>query len=172
MIDVLKFQHVIKDVITKTKVPPNKVEDLTQECYLSLIEQQDLIEKARSPEDYAASVCRSKIYQVWKQENDISRVDGKNYKPDIWFLSLSDPKIYQKVAKIACQRTDITDEELYSGILQLPLDEAQVIYGIFVEGLKKKDLAEQLGIGIRRLNTRLRRGIKNLKEYFEVVDGD
>lgn len=166
MIDVLKFKAVIKDVLCKTKTPPSKAEDLTQECYVALIEQQDLIEKARNPEGYAASVCRHRIYEVWRRETDSRGGDPTN----LWFSSLSDPKVYQRVAKIACPKKDVADEELYEAISNLPLDESRVVYGIFVEGKTRQALAEELGYGVVKLGNQLNRGIDKLKKHFEVQE--
>jgi RNA polymerase sigma factor (sigma-70 family) len=164
MIDVLKFKPVIKNVLSKTKTPPSKAEDLTQECYLALIEKQDLIEKARNPEGYAASVCRHRIYEVWRRETDSRSGDPTR----LWFSSLSDPKVYRKVAKIACPKKDVSDDELYEAILSLPLDESRAVYGIFVEGKTRIVLAEELGFGVVKLGNQLNRGIDNLKKHFEV----
>ena len=164
MIDVLRFKPVIKDMLAKTKTPPSKAEDLTQECYLALIEKSDLIEKARNPEGYAASVCRNRIYRTWQKETDSRQGDPT----DLWFSSLSDPKVYQKVLKMACPKKDVSDEELYEAISNLPLDESRAIYGIFVEGKTRQALAEELGFGITKLGNQLKRGVANLKKYFEV----
>jgi RNA polymerase sigma factor (sigma-70 family) len=164
MIDVLKFEPIIRDVLLKTKTPPSKMEDLTQECYVALIQKQDLIEKAKNQEGYVAQICRNRIYEVWRKETDSRSQD----KTDVWFMSLSDPKIYQKVVKITGPNPDTTDEELYEAIVNLPVDEALAIYGIFVEGKTREALAIELGIGIKKLYNRLARGVKNLKKYFEV----
>jgi RNA polymerase sigma factor (sigma-70 family) len=164
MIDVLKFKPVIKDILSKTKTPPAKAEDLTQECYVALIEKSDLIEKARNPMGYAAAVCRHQIYQVWRRETDSRSADPT----DLWFSSLSDQKVYQKVIKMACPKKDVSDEELYDAISNLPLDESRAIYGIFVEGKTRQALAEELGFGVVKLGNQLKRGIDNLKKYFEV----
>jgi RNA polymerase sigma factor (sigma-70 family) len=164
MIDVLKFKPVIKNVLSKTKTPPSKAEDLMQECFVSLIEKSDLIEKAKNPEGYVAKICRNRIYQVWREETDSRSEDPT----DLWFLSLSDPKVYHKVVKIACPKKDVPDEELYEAISNLPLDESRAIYGIFVEGKTRQALAEELGFGITKLGNQLKRGIDKLKKHFEV----
>ena len=164
MIDVLKFKPVIKDVLSKTKTPPSKVEDMTQECYLALIEKQDLVEASRNPEGYAAQVCRNRVYEVWRKETDSRSDDPTN----LWFSSLSDPKVYHKVLKIACPTSRVTDEELYEAISNLPLDESRAIYGIFVEGKTRQALAEELGFGVVKLGNQLKRGIDKLKKRFEV----
>jgi RNA polymerase sigma factor (sigma-70 family) len=164
MIDVLKFKLVIKDVLSKTKTPPSKAEDMTQECYLALIEKQDLIEAARNPEGYAAQVCRNRVYEVWRKETDSRSDDPTNLR----FSSLSDLGVYHKVLKIACPEKQVTDEELYRAISKLPLDEYRAIYGIFVEGKTRQALAEELGFGITKLGNQVKRGIDKLKKHFEV----
>lgn len=162
--DVLKFKPVIKTVLSKTKTPPSKAEDLTQECYLALIEKQELIKKAKHPEGLAATICRHRIYDLWRKETDSRGGDPT----DLWFASLSDPKVYQKVIKIACPSKDVSDVELYEAISNLPLDESRAVYGIFVEGKTRQDLAKELGFGVVKLGNQLERGIAKLKKYFEV----
>ena len=80
-INVLDYKPVIDKVLTKLKVKTGQKEDMTQECYIALLERSQHLENGveiGQAEAYATSICTSRIWDIWKKENQQSK-DIKNY---------------------------------------------------------------------------------------------
>jgi len=162
-IDVLQYKPVIQQTLVKMKVPRNQREDMTQECYMALLQKI----KPEDTEGYVAAICRSTVADVWKKENQTraSYVE----KPNIHFDSLSDPRTAHKASKVmAPESTDVPDEVLYPAIDELPDEERNVIYRLFIEGKTQEQTGEELGLTRSVVRTRSQRGIDMLKKIFEV----
>ncbi len=170
-IDITKYAPIIADILLKLKVPKSEREDMTQECYVALLEKQKHLEhgiEVGDENNYAATICKSRMRNVRRKENQ-----SQEYKPhpEIHFDSLSDPRVYRKAAKIGMPKEDdpeATSSELDAAILTLPFDEYRVVYELFVSGKTHAQVAKELGIDPKTVWNRSQRGIKMLKEYFEV----
>jgi RNA polymerase sigma factor (sigma-70 family) len=175
-INILEYKPVIDNVLAKLKVKKSQREDMTQECYVALLEKQHHLEHGillGRGEAYASSICSSRVRDVWRKENQ-TRPEHKE-KHHLKFDSLSDPRVYRKAIKISIpkeEELELTTAELESGILSLPFDEYRVVYEIYVQGKTQPQVAKDLGISERTVWDRNQRGIKLLKKYFEVEDGD
>ena len=162
-IDVLQYKPVIQQTLVKMKVPRNQREDMTQECYMALLQKI----KPGDTEGYVAAICRSTVADVWKKENQTraSYVE----KPNIHFDSLSDPRTAHKASKVMVpESTDVPDEVLYPTIDELPDEERNVIYRLFIEGKTQEQTGAELGLTRSAVRTRSQRGIDMLKKIFEV----
>ena len=66
-IDVLEYKSVIERVLSRLKIPADQREDLSQECYVALLEKkhhvQKGIDKGRG-EAYAARICESEGHSL------------------------------------------------------------------------------------------------------------
>ena len=166
--DVLKYKSVIKQVLSGLKIPADQREDMSQECYVALLEKQSHIEKrieAKEDYKYVAQICRRKIMYLWRTGQHPQRTKEN---PGPRLVSLSLPKIMHQVEKIPQPVAEVSDEELYGAIDSLPLDEYRVIYNVFVDGKSQRETAGDFGISRRQVANLVERGIKNLKKYFEV----
>ena len=174
-VDITKYAPVISGVLTKLKVKKQDREDLTQECYLALLEKRRHLERGielGTENSFAASICRSKITDVWRREHQ-ERGQYKT-KAGVHFDSLSDPRVYRRAAKIGIPEIDddpeVEPERMEAAVLSLPFEEFRVIYELFVEGKGQDKVASELGISPRTVRNRKTKGILGLKKYFGVED--
>ncbi len=172
-VDIIKYAPVISGVLTKMKVKKEDREDLTQECYLALLEKHKHLIRGielGTENSFATSICRSRITDVWRRDHQ-NRGQYKT-KVGVRFDSLSDPRVYHKAAKViapvAGTDEDAASGELENAILSLGFDEFRVIYEVFVEGKTQPTVAQELGISVRTVATRQKKGIEGLKKYFGV----
>jgi len=171
-INVLKYKPVIERVLSRLKIPADQRDDMRQECYVALLEKKHHVQKGidRDREDtYVSRICRSRITDLWKTGQHPQRTKED---PGPRLVSLSLPKIMHQVEKIPQFKAEVTDEELYAAILSLPLDEYRAVYNVYVDGKSQRETAGDFGISRRQVSNLIERGIKNLKKYFEVEDGD
>jgi RNA polymerase sigma factor (sigma-70 family) len=171
-VDITTYQPVILDVLKKMKVPKNEREDMTQECYVALLEKHKHLKHGVEIGDgnnYAATICRSRIGDVLRRQTQAKK--GRN-NPKPHFDSMSDPRTLRRVLKIGEPVIDddpnATPEEMEKAILSLDFDEYMVIYELFVLGKTQDTVAKDLGISPRTVWTRSQKGIISLKKYFGV----
>lgn len=175
-VDILKYDPVIKRVLSNLKVRQQDWDDMTQECYTALLEKQKHLEKGiELGEDkrYAYVICVSRIRDIRKLDSQY-RPSHKT-KPEIHFDSLSDPKVYHRAMKVGSpeeEQPDATSEELEKAVLSLPFEEFRVIYELFVQNKTQEQVADDLGVNRRVVRLRMQSGIDLLKQYFEVSNGD
>ena len=166
--DVLKYKPVIKKVLAELKVPHNQREDMSQECYIALIEKSAHLQKGielGEENKYAAQICRSRVINLWRRNQHPYKTED-NLGPRL--VSLSIPQIRNQAERIAVQTPDVTDEQLQEAILSLPFDEYRVVYSVYVDGKSQRETSNDFGISRRQVANLLERGVQNLKKYFEV----
>lgn len=173
MIDVLKYQKIIRKILSDLKVKTNDRQDMEQECYMALIKEQRYLEKADDELRYVMAVCRNQVWRIRQDENQVGRgshqVHDESRRPPM-FDSLSDPRTAYKVLKIATPAgSEVSEEKMYEAIYALPIEESRVIYNIFVDGKTQEETAADLGLSRKNVRTLEKRGIKLLKQFFEVV---
>lgn len=173
-IDITKYDPVISGILSKLKVKKQDREDMTQECYVALLEKRKHLERGielGTAASFAASICRSRITDIWRKNNQ--QQPGHKTKPDLRFDSLTDPRVHRKAIKIIDPNADIgweaTSWELDDALFSLPFDEFRVLYEIFVESKTQDQVAQSLGITPRMVGTRQQKGIEGLKKYFGVA---
>lgn len=168
LFDPTKYEHVIKDVLMKLKIPIGFREDLIQECYLVLLQKKDFIQFARNDLNAAAVICRHRAIDWLRGETKYRSFD--RVKLNIHPISLSDPSMKRKLEKISSPNSEpnIADEPLYMGLFSLNLDEYRVLYSIYIDGKSQEATAGDLGITRSQVRILMRRGVKNLRKYFEV----
>jgi RNA polymerase sigma factor (sigma-70 family) len=155
--DVLKFKPVIENVMTVMKVKKHQREDVSQECYIALL-QASWPEDVRSENSFAAAICRAQVV-------DIYRAQGRTIPAD----SLDDPRNYSKAVKIEIpDGNSVTEHQLNEAVCDLPYEDYQVIHDIFYEGHTEEKTADDLGLTRNAVRHRKNRGIQQLKKHFEV----
>jgi RNA polymerase sigma factor (sigma-70 family) len=171
MIEPLEYSPVISDILKKLKVKPQHKEDLTQECYVALIEKRKHLDhgiKIGKGKEYAALICRSRILDLWDKESPRNAEDKLE---KVRFESLSDPSVYRKAAKVwATEEVQpcATKDELEDAILSLQFDEYRVIYERYVEEKTLEETASAIGSNVPAVWRLEQKGIEGLKKYFEV----
>jgi RNA polymerase sigma factor (sigma-70 family) len=145
----------------KLHVNSHEKEDITQECYVALLEKQSHLEKGIELGDdlnYAATICRSKILDIFREQ-----------KTDIKTYSLFSHGNYNKASQISELMTDsITEEQLQDAILDLPDRTREAVWEQFIKGNPRKTVAVTLGVSESTVQRECQKGIKMLKKKFEV----
>lgn len=164
MNEVLKYEPIIQQTITSMNIKRALREELTQECYVALLEAVDL------DEEKVAAVCKSTTYRFLRDEDD-NKFLGK-WKTRKRLVSLTDPQIWNQAIKIALDQKDgITESELQEAILKLDWEDYRVIYSLYVDGRTLEQTMADLGLTKKAVRVRQARGIRSLKKHFEVADG-
>ena len=57
-------------------------------------------------------------------------------------------------------------QEIETEISNMPEQTREIIQGVFFQGLKYQEVADQLGISINTVKTLLKNGMKHLREHF------
>ena len=117
--EILKYEKVIQSVLSKLKVDKSQRQDMTQECYIALLEKQEQLTAVNEGEDeaYAQRLCRNKVIDIWRRQQREVRTD-----------SLSNPRTQHKALKVGIPEEGITEEQLQQAIRTLPWDEYNVIF--------------------------------------------
>lgn len=155
--DILKYQGVVEDILRKLRVPKEHKEDMSQTCYLELLEKETLLEESDNPLDYAAALCRNRILDVWRSE-------GRQIPAE----SLDDPKTHHRATKTPAPLPKVDEELMREAMKTLTEEESDVVTRLYVEGYHRAEVAAALGIHTSTVDRRMRSGVAKLKSYFEV----
>lgn len=155
--EITEFQPMIDGVLRKLKVPPQQREDMQQECYLEILENQEKIDGAEYPLGFAEAACRNRIIDLWRK-------DGRQVPAD----SLEDPKIQTKAARVpATTLSGVTSDMLSEALGALDAREYQAVLLHHVEGETISDIANVLDVSPRTVDRLLKSGMEKLREYFQ-----
>lgn len=159
MTDVTQYDSIIKAALSRKRVRKDQREDMSQECYVALLER----EKELNPE-LAGKICRTRIKAILR-EQDPEWIKKENR---IRFVSADPPSVSRLLSKVAVeQQGPISETELYEAIHSLDESLREVILAVYVEGLTQTAAAEKLGIPRRTLQRKISRGIMKLKSRLE-----
>lgn len=162
MTDVTQYDSIIKATLSKKRVKKDQREDMSQECYVALLER----EKELNPE-LAGKICRTRIETILREQEQ--KRTKKEYR--IKFVSADLPSLSRILSKITTeQEGQISESELYRAVDDLDPQYRESILAVYVDGLTQKDAAKMLGITLWTLRWRINRGIMNLRLKFEVKD--
>ena len=154
--EIQEFQPMIDGVLRKLKVPPQQREDMQQECYLEILENQTEIEASEYPLSYAETACRNRIIDLWRK-------DGRQVPAD----SLEDPKVLNKALRVPAAVNQITADMLAEALGLLGAKEYQAVLLSHVEGLTIPEIADVLDVSPRTVNNLLKSGMEKLRGYFQ-----
>ena len=162
MTDVTQYDSIIKTALSRKRVRKDQREDMSQECYVALLER----EKELDPE-LAGKICRTRIETILReQEQKRTKKENK-----IRFVSADLPSVSRLLSKIATeQEGPISETELYQAVDSLDENYRAAVREVYVNGLTQKDAAEKLEITIWSLRWKLSCGIMDLKLKLEVKD--
>lgn len=162
MTDVTQYESIIKAAIRKKRVKKDQREDMSQECYVALLEREDELEN--NP-DLVGKICRTRIETLLRAQKQ-----GQTKKENkIKFVSADLPSMSRILSKISLEQSGpISELELYRAVGSLNPKYREAIETVFVGGYARKAAAEKLGISVRSLRWKLFRGIMELKSKFEV----
>ena len=124
----------------------------TSDCFMEVSEEvaEMFKEFDRKEAAYRLRTYRHKAYY------SLDRDDGLEH--EAVFVSLSPHELYER--KISMQ-------ELHAAISSLPDKQAKRIYGHFILGMTKKDIARAEGADEKVVRVAIERGLKNLEKYLK-----
>lgn len=155
--DVTKFKPVVDDLMRKFRISKDKRDDLSQECYVALLETK-FPEDVRDENNYAATICRNRLIDIFRKQNIT-----------VTPQSLDDPRNYSKATKIEQPGgSGVTEHQLNEAVCDLPYEDYQVVHSLYYEGNTEEKTATDLGLTRKTIRYRKQRGIEQLKEHFEV----
>ena len=155
--DILAYRPVIEDVLYKLNVASSQKEDLIQEAYLTLLENQEAVEAAKNPGAFARLTVRNRIIDLW-------RAEGRQIPVE----SLDDPKIHSKVVRTPAPKSaSITADMLSEAMSQLTDEEGEVVYLLHVEGYTIPQVSELVCMSSATVRRRAESGLEKLRKYFE-----
>jgi RNA polymerase sigma factor (sigma-70 family) len=162
MTDVTQYDSIIKTALSRKRVRKDQREDMSQECYVALLERE-----AELDPELAGKICRTRIETILReQEQKRTKKENK-----IRFVSADLPSVSRLLSKIATeQEGPISETELYQAVDSLDENYRAAVREVYVNGLTQKDAAEKLGITIWSLRWKLSCGIMDLKLKLEVKD--
>ena len=162
MTDVTQYDSIIKTALSRKRVRKDQREDMSQECYVALLERE-----AELDPELAGKICRTRIETILReQEQKRTKKENK-----IRFVSADLPSVSRLLSKIATeQEGPISETELYQAVDSLDENYRAAVREVYVNGLTQKDAAEKLEITIWSLRWKLSCGIMDLKLKLEVKD--
>ena len=162
MTDVTQYDSVIKTALRKKRVRKDQREDMSQECYVALLER-----KGELDPELAGKICRTRIETILReQEQKRTKKENK-----IRFVSADLPSVSRLLSKIAWEKEGpISESELYQAVDSLDESLREVIQTVYIVGLTQPAAAEKLGIPLITLRRRISRGIMDLRLTLGVED--
>ena len=98
-------------------------------------------------------------YKRRKREHDECSLDSTpGFEADVTFSPLTPEQIVEDTQNRAA---------LYAAIAQLPPVQARRVYGHYILGMSRADLARAEGVGISRVSSSIDRALLNLKSILE-----
>ena len=165
MVDVTQYDSLIKQILVKLKIDRRQKEDMTQECYVALLENTAELE---SDPNLAEEICHKRVSGIIREQKQ----EGVRKKDHVYFVSADDPSVAARLARIGIENSGpISESELYAAIETLNPEDREVIKLIFIDGLTQLAAADKLKITARAVRWRSKRGIMELRQKFEVPDG-
>lgn len=163
MTDVTQYDSIIKTALRKKRVRKDQREDMSQECYVALLERESEL----TPE-LAGKICRTRIKAIIREQEQ-----GRTKKENkVRFVSADLPSVSRLLSKIeADQDGQVSESELHEAIESLEGLTRLIIKAVYISGFTQPVAAEKLGIPLRTLQRKISRGIMDLRLKLEVSDG-
>jgi RNA polymerase sigma-70 factor (ECF subfamily) len=139
-------------------LPPEDVEDLTQEVFLAVVRSLSSFEKASTFSTWLYAIVNHKVSDYYRRRGKREDIERLFYEQEARLLS-SDPQ------PRAEDRTLVRQV-----LLRLPEQYRDVILLRFAEGLAFKDIAQALGLSLEATKSLYRRAITAARK--ELVSKD
>jgi len=123
--------------------PKETKEDCEQECFLRILESQDVIEeilKAKGTEgakNYVYGICHNKIVELLSP-----------YPKSVATVSSDDPTVMKGVQDHVSEYESVlgvSEQDLDEAVKQLPRTEQHVIRSLYFHNMSERDLARSMG---------------------------
>lgn len=160
---VRKYEKVIFNLMYRAAGSREEAADLTQEAFLKAYDRLHTFRAGRKfhPWLYTLSVNVARDYLRKRQRQPIT--------------SLRDPEtiaetVFGDSNAIAEADRSAEIQSLFEMLRNLPLDDREALLLRFREGLKMKEIAEQLGLSVSGAKMRVQRGLHKLQKAWGDID--
>jgi len=164
MTDVMQWQEEVKRAVQKyaRNAPPDKKQDLTQECYLKILENQQAVAAARNPKWFVLRLCRNLLFDSGRSSTNQRRE-----------VSLSDPAVFAEANRPqTVGGFGVSTEDLDEAIKSLPHDQQYVLRCSFFLGRTEKEIMRDLGKSQATVRRIRQAAFAKLRELLEVEGAD
>jgi RNA polymerase sigma-70 factor, ECF subfamily len=139
----------------------NEVEDLIQECFITLWEKRETIDVQKRLESFLFVIIRNKCLNFLKNK----RLDSENISLD----NLQIAELQYLYQLDLAEKEEKSLEELLiqtfqESVNKLPPKMRDVFVKCKLEGKKQKDVAEELGISIKMVEKQIAKAKKQIRE--------
>jgi len=160
---VRKYEKTVFNLMYRATGSREEAADLTQEAFLKAYDRLHTFHAGRKfyPWLYTLSINVARDYLRKRQRQPIT--------------SFRDPETIAETAfadthAIAEADRSAELQSLFEILRSLPLDDREALLLRFREGLKMKEIAEQLGLSVSGAKMRVQRGLHKLQKAWEDID--
>jgi RNA polymerase sigma-70 factor (family 1) len=138
-----------------------EAKDVVQELIIEIWEKRSLANVQTNVRSYLFQSLRYKCYRYIKTK------DAESQKKADW-------SFFQDISSKAETRMESEErkKQIYSAIRTLPLQSSNIFTQVFIEGRKRKDVAEELGISINTVNVHIYTACKKLQQQLKKLYQD
>lgn len=164
-----KYQRSIYSILVRIVRDEEEAQELLQDVFLQVWEKAALFDKERGNFDTwlftlahnkAINTMRSRLFKKRKQED-------RSWENDL--ADLITPATTETRTPLA-ERIEEDDRRVMLGALQkIPQEQREAIALAYYEGLSQSEIAEELGIPLGTIKTRMRQGMIKLRSLVEEI---
>lgn len=156
--DILQYKPVVTRVLRKLRVSSQEREDMTQECYLVLLQIQNEIREMDkdSAEKYAFASCKNRLITLKTGEQRT--------------LSMTTPQVEKEAMKVHSVEPEVPEWEQYADNLpkatilnMLPPAIRETVELVVESGLSQVAAAQKLGVTRETVNRRMKSAARYLR---------
>lgn len=136
----------------------NDANDIVQEVFVAVWEKEKYTLEKEHLKSYLFNAVKNGCLNYLKHQS----VVRKHVEGELDFLKMHEFEFYKSGEKSLIEQEDL--EKIYAGINSLSDSYKGIIRMSRLEGLKNKQIAEELGIPLRTVETRLFRALSKLRE--------
>lgn len=148
-----RYYNQLYTFILRTLFDKNFAEDLTQSVFVALWENRAKIDPDKNIENYLYTIARNKVYR--QTERLLLKLKHEEYLKE---NPMSHPNIEDEV------HSKFLENILFELIEELPKQRRKVFLMSRKENLSNKEIAKQLAISEKTVETQLRRSLLFLKQ--------
>lgn len=139
----------------------NEVEDLIQECFITLWEKRETIDIQKRIESFLFVIIRNKCLNFLKNQ----KLDSENIPPEnLRIAELQHLYQLDLAEKEEKSLEEMLIQSFQESVDELPAKMKEVFVKCKLEGKKQKDVAEELGISIKMVEKQISKAKKQIRE--------
>ena len=156
-------RHLVYRVALRILQEPSSAEDITQEVYMQIWRKADAFDPARGNAlGWIVTLSRNRARDRLRSSKVLLRHDSNCEDLDHLFSPVPGPER-------SCSESQRA-RFVRRFLMQLPPDQRRVLEMAFFDGLTQSEIAIQTAIPLGTIKSRIRSGMKRLREQLSVLD--